>query len=103
DERPFIDNRTNAYSDEFLNRYRSMDKDSVWQEMEKRYGFNIIYFYRHDNGPWIKPFLAKRLIDPQWVPVYQDVFTLILVKKGGQNQAVIDRYGMKKKIWRKVR
>lgn len=92
DERVFVDNRPEAYSVSFLqDKYiKAQEKEEVWEELEKEYGFEAIYFYRYDLTPWAQPFLIRRVKDEEWVPVYVDGQVLILVRKDGKNQRVIE-------------
>jgi len=93
-ERPFIDNRPEAYPQEFLrNVYGPMQaNDAVWAAVDRQYGLQLIMFYRLDMTTDAQSFLMRRTSDPQWAPVFVDAYTLILAKRGGVNQAVIDQY-----------
>src|SRR3989344_7654629 len=78
-ERVFVDNRPEAYAVSFFgNTYiPAQEDDNKWKEIDERYKFNAIYFYRLDATPWAPPFLVKRIKDPKWVPVYVDNYVLI--------------------------
>ncbi len=97
-QKVFVDNRPEAYpSSFFTNEYVPMqEKQEIWSTLSEKYGFNTIYFYRHDYTPWAQPFLIERIKDPVWAPVYVDDFALILVKRVAQNQAIIDKYELPK-------
>lgn len=92
-ERPFVDNRPEAYPSDFFRReYVPMqENETQWAAALKKYGFELIYFYRHDITPWAQPFLIRRLDDPLWAPVYADDYTIIFARRGGVNQALIGR------------
>jgi len=47
-ERPFVDNRPEAYPvDFFAKTYGPMQSDDkVWDKIDGKYGFQLIYFYR---------------------------------------------------------
>lgn len=97
-ERVFVDNRPEAYPVSFFgNTYIPLQEDDTkWNEVDKKYKFNVIYFYRLDATPWAQPFLIKRIKDLDWVPVYVDSYVLILVKNNEQNRSVIDNYKLPK-------
>jgi hypothetical protein len=90
----FVDNRPEVYSVSFFkDDYIPMQENNdAWQRMDEKYGFNVIYFYRHDLTPWGQNFLVNRIRDPQWAPVYVDLFTIIFLKRNAQNKPVIDAY-----------
>ncbi len=93
-ERPFVDNRPEAYPAKFFTgTYMPMQADeNVWNEALARYKFEAIYFYRHDQTESAQPFLIRRLDDPAWAPVFVDNFAILLVRRGGVNQPVIDKF-----------
>ncbi|MBF0619281.1 MAG: hypothetical protein HQL19_03840 [Candidatus Omnitrophica bacterium] len=101
-ERPFVDNRPEAYPVTFFSQvYAPMQTDEVfWHDMVRKEGFQVIFFYRHDMTDWGQPFLIRRLADPQWAPVYVDGYSLILARRGGVNQKVIDQYELPKDIFK---
>ena len=94
----FVDNRPEAYSVDFLqNVYiQAQESEERWQELQETYGFNVIYFYRHDATPWAQPFLIRRIQDEDWIPVFVDDYTLILVKNSERNRGVIGSYALPK-------
>ena len=101
EERPFVDNRPEAYPTEFFGKvYAPMQEDEkVWAEMDRKYGFQVIYFYRHDQTTWGQPFLIRRIDDPAWAPVFVDGYTIILAKRGGVNQRVIEKFELPRSIF----
>jgi hypothetical protein len=100
-ERPFVDNRPEAYPVDFFAKvYAPMQEDEkVWAEMDRKYGFQVIYFYRHDQTTWGQPFLIRRIDDPAWAPVFVDNYTIIFVKRGGVNQDVIKKFELPRSIF----
>ncbi len=101
-EKTFVDNRPEAYPAKFFKDVyvAAQEKDSVWQEVEAKYGFQVIYFYHRDITPWAQPFLINRIKDPNWAPVFADQYAIILARRGGVNQAVIDRYEISKSAFK---
>lgn len=93
-ERVFIDNRPESYSREFFKEvYEPMQSsEEKWQQMQEKYGFNVIFFMRRDFTEFAQPFLIKRIADPEWVPVFANFWTIILVKNNEKNADVIAKY-----------
>lgn len=82
-EKVFVDNRPEAYSQEFFaSVYRPMQTDyKVWKEAMTRYRFKVIYFAHTDSTPWARAFLASILKDQDWALVYFDRQAVILLDK----------------------
>jgi len=101
DTRVFVDNRPEAYGGDFFKTiYVPMQEDeNIWRAMDARYGFNAIYFFRHDMTPWAQPFLIRRVNDPRWVPVFVDQLTIILLKRNARNEALINRYALPQRMF----
>lgn len=93
-EKVFIDNRPEAYSSNFIqNTYIKMqESEEVWSTNSEMYGINTIFFYRHDLTTWAQPFLIRRIQDDNWVPVYVDEYTLILVANNEKNKHIIQKH-----------
>ncbi|HQP16827.1 MAG TPA: hypothetical protein PLB59_12770 [Bacteroidales bacterium] len=95
ENRVFIDNRPEAYSTDFFEKvYNPMlEKETVWQQFDKKYQFNCIYFFRLDETPFGQPFIIKRINDRgTWAPVYVDDAAIILLKRNARNQSLIQQY-----------
>lgn len=101
EERVFVDNRPEAYSVPFFKeRYIPMQEDyEVWKKEDERHHFNVIYFSYRDATPWGQKFLATRITDPTWAPVFVDGDVLILVRQNDKNNAVIKKYELPKEIF----
>lgn len=101
-EKVFVDNRQEAFPPDFFQKvYIPMQEDdAVWRQQEAKYGFNVIYFYRHDLTPWGQAFMIGRVRDPGWAPVFVDDYTIIFARRGGIDQGVIDRFELPKSIFR---
>ena len=99
-QRVFVDNRPEAYSPQFFQKYIAAQEDEVtWQQLDEEWGFETIFFYRRDFTPWAQPFLIERIKDPAWIPVYVDDYALILVKDDEQNQNLIEKFALPPKIF----
>lgn len=93
-QKVFTDNRPEAYSvAHFKEIYQPIQEDdNAWRAAVAQYGINTIFFYRHDNTPWGQDFLIRKVQDPEWVPIYVDGLTIILLKDQPSNQIWIDQY-----------
>lgn len=100
-ERVFVDNRPEAYPSSFFKEtYIPMqESEEKWQEQLQIHNFNVIYFFRKDLTGWAQTFLINRINDENWVPIYVDDMTIILIKNTEKNQAVIDKYRLPKEIF----
>lgn len=93
-EKVFVDNRPEAYpSSFFTEEYIPMQEDDKkWEELDKKYNFNAIYFYIKDLTTWAQKFLATRIQDKKWAPVFADDYAIIFLKRNEQNKSVIARF-----------
>jgi len=100
-EKVFVDNRQEAFPPDFFQKvYIPMQEDAVvWRKYEAQYGFNVIYFYRHDLTPWGQDFLIARVRDPQWAPVFVDDYVIIFARRGSIDQGIIDRFELPKSLF----
>src|SRR5581483_10655807 len=73
-EKAFVDNRPEAYPAEFFSDvYIPMQENpDAFAQVDSRYHFNAIYFYRLDMTPWGQQFLVAMVKNPDWAPVYVD-------------------------------
>jgi hypothetical protein len=92
-ERVFVDNRPEAYPASFFtDTYIPMQNDdAVWRREDERRHFNVIYFDYRERSTRCVRFLARRLQDPQWAPVYADGRILICLRRAPANAALIRR------------
>lgn len=101
-ERVFVDNRPEAYPVEFFQKtYIPMQEDdSVWKEKLAEYRFNAIVFSYHDATPWGQSFLAARVRDRDWAPIFVNNRVLILVRRTAENALLIARWELPPEIFR---
>ncbi len=101
-KRVFVDNRPEAYPASFFKKtYIPMqEKEEIWNQQNKKYKFNAIFFSRLDNTPWGQKFLIQRVKDKKWVPVFVDNFTIIFLKNNNLNKSIIDKYKIPKKYFK---
>jgi hypothetical protein len=102
EHRVFVDNRPEAYSVAFFKEiYKPLQADEgKWRELDRRYGFNCIYFFRLDDTQHAQPFLFRRIKDPAWAPVYVDGETIILLKRNEVNAELIRRFELPPEMFR---
>jgi hypothetical protein len=100
-EKVFVDNRQEAFPPDFFQKvYIPMQEDeAVWSQAQAKYGFNVIYFYRHDLTPWGQGFLIARVRDSQWAPVFVDDYTIIFTRRGSIDQGIVDRFEKPKSMF----
>ncbi len=100
-EKVFVDNRQEAFPPDFFKKvYVPMqEKSEVWHQQLSKYGFNVVYFYRHDLTPWGQQFLIDRLSDPDWAPVFVDAYTIIFARRGSVNQDAINHFELPKNMF----
>jgi hypothetical protein len=102
-QKPFVDNRPEAYSVEFFHdMFIPMQEDTTeasWKKFDSKFQFNAIYFYRHDQTPYGQPFLIRRVKDPEWIPVFVDDFTVILLRNNEKNKTLIHQYKLDKSMF----
>lgn len=104
DIKVFIDNRPEAYSINFLDDYKLMQEhEEKWIEIDNKYNFNSIYFYRLDYTEHAQPFLIKRLKDPDWAPIFVDDYALLLLKRNHINKEIINNHELDKSIFKYVK
>jgi hypothetical protein len=103
-EKVFVDNRQEAFPPDFFQKvYIPMQEDPfVWRQEQMKYGFNVIYFYRHDITPWGQDFLIARLRDPQWAPVFVDDYAIIFIRRESVDQVVIDHFELPKSMFKVI-
>ncbi len=93
-EKVFIDGRPEAYPAHFFKEvYIPMQQDpSVFQRIERKYGFNTILFSHNDMTPWAQQFIKDIIENENWKTVYLDPYMIILVKNTPKNAHVIAEY-----------
>lgn len=100
----FVDNRPEAYSVDFFKKiYEPMqESEEKWKELSRQFGFNCIYFFRHDNTPHAQPFLIRRINDEEWAPVFVDDFSIIFLKRSEENSGLIKRFELPESMFSAV-
>lgn len=93
-EKVFVDNRPEAYSVEFFNDiYIPMQWDMAkFREIEQKYQFNCIWFFRFEDSPWSKNFLLEISKQSDYTLVFVDDLTVMFLKRNEQNMEVIQQF-----------
>jgi hypothetical protein len=73
--------------------------NNVWAVKAKELDFQVIFFYRLDMTEWGQRFLVQRISDPEWAPIFVDGYTLIMARRGGANQAIIDLHELPREMF----
>lgn len=92
----FVDGRPGEYPAEFFqNVYIPMQYDEkVFEDKDRQYKFNTIFFSYLDQTPWANSFLYKIVRNKNWEIIYIDDYVIILVKSNNENKELIEKYGM---------
>jgi len=100
-EKVFVDNRPEAYSESFFKDIYILmqENEEIWQFYDKKHDFNAIVFGYHDLTPWAQNFLAKRINDLKWAPVFVDNYIIIFLKRNEINKDIILKYELPKEIF----
>lgn len=103
--RVFVDNRPEAYDEDFLNDIylKVLKEEASWKALDKKINFNAIVFYRHDLTEHGQPFLIRRIADPLWIPVFVDNENIILVKDQEKNKKIIEEMALPESIFKAVK
>lgn len=67
---------------------------SVFEQYEKKYNFNVIFFSHTDQTPWAEAFLKQITQDASWKPVYLDEYVIILAKNTPQNKNLLAQHAI---------
>jgi len=100
-EKVFVDNRPEAYSAKFFTDiYVPMqEQNDKWEQTDKKYGFNAIFFYRNDLTPWSQTFLINRIKDKSWAPIFVDEYSIIFLKRNQINSELIKKFELPKEMF----
>jgi tetratricopeptide (TPR) repeat protein len=95
EEKVFTDNRFgDAYSASFYEDIATpmISDEYIWQNAMLQYDFNVIFYNHYDGAAESRPFVWRRLHDPEWVLVHADPAVVILVRDLPENAAVIEQF-----------
>jgi len=90
----YMDSRLEVYGNDGMVRYfLAFTDQGVFQEEEKKYGFEAIVISTHPR--MIVPLLRNLSSDPSWVLVYADPAALIYLKDSPDQHHLVERYRLK--------
>ncbi len=96
----FVDNRPEAYPNEFFDLYRQAQTDwEMFTQLQKQYNFSTVIYYYHDLTPEAQTFLKNIVQAEVWSPVYGDSELVIFLHNSPENQAKIDRFKLDRAIF----
>ena len=64
----------------------------IFQDIDAKYNFNALVFYRNDITPWAQNFLKQIQGNENWVSVYKDDYAIIYLKNNDTNRDIIDKH-----------
>jgi hypothetical protein len=70
-----------------------------WNNLDKKYNFNALFFAYHDATPWGQKFLTTIVNDPIWAPVFVDNYAIIFLKKNDLNKKIIEKYELPRNLF----
>lgn len=90
-EKVFVDSRPEAYPSSFFQEiYIPMQQEEKkFEEMQKKYNINTIFFAHTDQTPWASTFLYYIMNNDNWRVIYLDEYAVILVRNIVANQNLI--------------
>ncbi|HLM84289.1 MAG TPA: hypothetical protein VK254_03720 [Candidatus Bathyarchaeia archaeon] len=97
EEKVFVDNRPEVYPSSFFSQiYKPMQENpDIFRQVDEKYGFKAIVFYRGDITPWAQSFFENINNNDDWSPVFKNNYAIIYLKKNETNQPIIEKYQLK--------
>lgn len=81
-QRPYVDNRPEAYSIEFFDEYKELQYNiNEFNEKAKQENITVILFNHNDNTPWAQSFLSQMIQNKEWFVAHIDKNAIIILKK----------------------
>ncbi len=93
-ERVYVDNRPEAYPATFFSEeyFPLLVNEEKWRSHLFTNKFNIIVVNPSGHSAAAENFVIRRMLDPDWAPVFFDKEVLILARRFGANQPIIAKY-----------
>jgi len=93
-ERVYVDNRPEAYPATFFaeDYMPLLENEAKWHEAMTVHRFNAIVINTSDRSAAAEQFIVRRVLDADWAPVFFESNILILVRRFGVNQSLVNRY-----------
>ncbi len=97
-EKVYIDARPDAYPQNFMSSYQEhFTNPKFFQQQLVKYKFNTLIIAKDENYYWTHNLIAYLIKRGDWVVVYEDNFTSVLVKDNSVNKHIIERFRKAKK------
>jgi hypothetical protein len=96
--RVFVDNRPEAYPTAFFNDdyFPLLLNNERWRNSSQAHHFNTIFLNHRARAIAEEKFIVRRVLDPDWAPVFFDEDIVILLRRYGPNQSVIAKHELPK-------
>lgn len=97
-EKIFIDIRETYPPSFYKDVYYPMHNDpKVFEKMTDKYNINTVIYSHLGQTPWTRKFIRSIVNNPDWIMVYLDDSSMILVRNIPQNKNLINKFGMSRK------
>lgn len=97
-EKVFIDVRETYPASFYRDVYFPMNNDPLFfKKIADEYKINSVIYYHVTQTPWTNNFVKNIVNNPDWVLIYVDDSSIILVRNNLQNKKLIEKYGMTRK------
>jgi len=99
-QRVFVDNRPEAYPPSFFgdDYFSLLVNDERWRNGMQLNRFNVIFMNHRGRSAVGESFIVRRVLDPDWAPVFFDADIIILVRRHDANHSVIARHELPKEV-----
>jgi hypothetical protein len=97
-QRVFVDNRPEAYPPSFFgdDYFSVLMNDERWRASAQQHRFNVIFMNHRGGSAVAERFIVRRVLDPDWAPVFFDADIIILVRRHDANHSVIAKHELPK-------
>lgn len=97
-QRVYVDNRPEAYPPSFFDDdyFSLLVNDERWRNSMQHNRFNVIFMNHRGRSAAAENFIVRRVLDPDWAPVFFDADVLILVRRHDANHSVIAKHELPK-------
>ena len=97
-ERVYVENRPEAYPATFFidEYFPLLHREDLWLRRSHALGFNTIVFNHRDRSAASQQFIIRRVLDPDWAPVFFDENIIIFVKRFGPDHATAVKFELAK-------
>ena len=95
-----MDNRPEAYPPSFFgdDYFSLLVNDERWRNSMQLNRFNVIFMNHRGRSAAGESFIVRRVLDPDWAPVFFDADVIILVRRHDANHSVIAKHELPKEV-----